>query len=81
MIGAAGHTELSTEERNFQDNVKAEASGQQEWIQLQACFQPQSWIHAGVYPDPSTVLLHAKNKAFKLQTSNFKEMQCKYVQP
>ena len=34
----------------------------------------------GVYPDPSTVL-PAKNKAFKLQSNNFEEMQCKYVQP
>ena len=35
----------------------------------------------GVYSDPSTVLLPAKKKAFKLQTNNFKEMQYKYFQP
>lgn len=35
----------------------------------------------GEYPDPSTVLLPAKNKAFKLQSNNFREMQCKCVQP
>ena len=35
----------------------------------------------GEYPDPSTVLLPAKNKALKLQSNNFKEMQCKCIQP